>query len=266
MDKNVSYVFSLIRFRDIEHYDFLTKTGLKIDNLFLLKDFNLSLREKSEKQKETQFKILWRFQSPEPNYFHVLPKSAPVLDEKKIYFGSDNRIFWALNQKDGSVAWNFKVSPGVVGKSIFSSPCIWKNVVYFGSYDGNVYALDTESGKLKWKFMDADWVGSSPAIAEDLGILFIGLEFGLFKKRGGIVALDLKSGKKKWEFKMEDLVHCSPAYNQEKQVVAIGDNGSCAYLFNAKNGKLKWKYETGGEIKASLTFDNKRNLVIFGIF
>ena len=109
---------------------------------------------------------------------------------KKIsYFGSDSGYFWALRQSDGSVAWKFKVGYPVNGKSIFSTPAIDDEKVYFGSYDGNVYALDKSSGRLSWKFGDADFVGSSPALAPDLGLLFIGLEFGLFRKQGGIAAI-----------------------------------------------------------------------------
>ena len=113
--------------------------------------------------------------------------------------------------------------------------------------------------------MEADFVGSSPAIAPELGLLFIGLEFGLFRKHGGIAALDLKTGKHVWDFRMREFVHCSPAYCPEKKLVAIGGNDSCVYMFDAKKGKLKWKFETGGPIKSSLTFDLSKNL-IFGSF
>lgn len=264
--KKVDTVFVLIRFRDENYYKFVEERGSKIISLFSLKDFNLSRDEKADSPPPQNFKIIWHFQSPEPNYFYRVPKSAPCLDEEKIYFGSDSGYFWALNQENGLAVWKFKVGHHVKGKTIFSSPAIYKDVIYFGAYDGNVYALDTASGKPKWVFREADWVGSSPAIAPDLNLLFIGLEFGLFKKRGGIVALDLKNGEKKWGYEMSEFVHCSPAYCPEKNLVAIGGNDFCVYLFDAKNGELKWKFKTGGEIKTSLIFDAERNLLLFGSF
>lgn len=263
--KKVDCVFTLIRFRDEQYYKFIKEKQIKHISLFSLPDFGLFLNKKREKNQQN-LKLTWRFKSNNPNFFYVVPKSAPIIDNEKIYFGSDSGYFWALNQKDGTTSWKFKVGFHAKGKSIFSSPIIYENTVYFGAYDGNVYALDTATGKVKWIFMEADWIGSSPIIAPKLNLLFIGLEFGLFRKKGGIAALDLETGKKIWEAKMSKFVHCSPAYCQEKQVVAIGGNDFFIYLFNAKNGKLKWKFRTEGEIKASLVFDIKNNLVLFGSF
>ena len=262
--KKVHSVFALIDFRTEKIPELFRKKSIEFVSLFSPGDFGLS-PGKTESPSEN-FEIAWNFQAPEPSYFWVMPKSAPRLDGEKIYFGSDNGTFWALNQTDGSVAWTFRTGYGVRGKTIFSSPTICGNAVYFGSYDGNVYALEKETGKLIWKNGDADWVGSSPAVAPDLDLLFIGLEFGLFRKKGGIAAFDLETGKKIWDFRMAEYVHCSPAYCPEKKVVAIGGNDHCAYMFKAKNGKLLWKYKTGGEIKASFAFDAERNLVLFGSF
>ncbi len=265
--KKVDYIFVLTRFRDEEYYKFLQEKQIKLVSLYTLADFKLSRTEKKENILPQNLKEIYHIQSPNPNYFHVVPKSAPAIDEEKIYFGSDNGYFWALNQKNGETAWKYKVGLRAHGKSIFSSPAIHNGIVYFGSYDGNVYALDTQTGKRKWVFMEADWIGSSPAIAPDLELLFIGLEFGLFKKKGGIAALDLKTGKKKWEYEeIPEYVHCSPAYCPEKKMVAVGANDFCVYMFDAKIGKLKWKFQTEGEIKASLIFDIKNNLILFGSF
>ncbi len=262
--RKVDWIFTLVRFRDEEYYKFIKEKQIKLVSLFSLKDFGLSLEKKSEAPQN--FETVWGFRAPEPNYFYVEPKSAPAIDDKKIYFGSDNGYFWALNQENGSIAWNFKVGLPAKGKNIFSSPAIYKNTVYFGAFDDNVYALDTETCTPTWIFREADWVGSSPSLAPDLNLLFIGLEFGLFEKHGGITALDLKTGEKKWEYKIAEYVRCSPAYCPEKKNVAIGGNDFYVYLFNAKNGELKWKFKTEGKIKASSIFDNKRNLLLFGSF
>jgi len=263
--KKVDAVFTLIRYRPLDSYEFLKENGIKAVSLFTLEDFELSLSKKRDEIR-TNFEILWRFQSPNPNYFYRVPKSAPVIDDQKLYFGSDSGYFWAIDKKGGSSVWKYKVGWHAKGKSIFSSPALWNNFVYFGSYDGNVYALDKNTGKVKWIFMEADWVGSSPAVAPDLGLVFIGLEFGLWRKRGGIVALDLETGEKKWDFIMSEYTHSSPVYDKKCGVVAIGSNDCKVYLFNAQNGKLLWEFQAGGEIKASLCIDDKRKLLIFGAF
>ncbi len=264
--QKIDKFFTFINFRGEKNSQLLKQKGVQLVSLFDLKDFNLSLPENKENLGPEQFKNLWHFQTPNPSFFYRVPKSAPCLDEKKIYFGADNGYFFALNQDDGSEAWKFKVGYPADGKSIFSSPAIYKNIVYFGSYDGNVYALDKDSGELRWKNWDADYIGSSPALAPELKLLFIGLEFGFFKKRGGLVALDISSGKRIWSLETENFVHCSPAYCPEKKLVAVGDNDGWVYLFDAKKGTLKWKFQAGGAVKASLAFDLKRNLLLFGSF
>ncbi|MBI2609902.1 PQQ-binding-like beta-propeller repeat protein [Candidatus Giovannonibacteria bacterium] len=264
--KIVSRIFPIMNFSGNDDFDFIKKRNINLTYLFSLKDFGLSMSPKKRFTPQERFKIMWKFQAPDANLFHVVPKSTPCMDNEKIYFGSDNGFLWAINQNDGSVAWKYKVGYPSMGKSIFSSPAINKKMIYFGSYDGNFYCQNAKDGKIIWKYSEADWIGSSPALAPDLNLVFIGLEFGLFKRKGGIAALKMDTGEKIWDYKVPEYVHCSPAYCKEKQIVAIGGNDNTVYLFNAKNGTLLWKYETGGEIKASLAFDIETNLLLFGSF
>ena len=261
----ISDVFCFIKYKSDSNYQWMKEKGILLTALFELKDFGITLEE-IPISSPGFFSCEWEFRASNPNYFYVVPKSAPALDEEKLYFGCDNGYFVALDQKSGNIQWEYKTKPGAAGKSIFSSPAAWNGLVYFGAYDGNVYCLETSSGKCVWKFSEADWVGSSPVIAKNLGLLFIGLEFGLWKKRGGITALDLKTGSKKWEYSLSQFVHSSPAYSEEKKLVAIGSNNNSAYLFKAQSGALLWQFKTGGEIKASLVFDIKNNALVFGSF
>lgn len=265
--KKAMAAFVLVSFKE-ENKKTLQEKNVDLFSLYGLKDIGLAIPSKKDKPSSQNFNVLWYFKSPEPNFFLRVGKSSPCLDEEKIYFGTDNGCLWTLNQNDGSVAWKFEETgyPTKEGKIILSSPALYGNTVFFGAYDGNLYAINKETGRLRWKNMDADYIGSSPIVAPDLGLLFVGLEFGLFKKRGGITALDLKTGEKVWDHRMTEFVHCSPAYCQEKKVVAIGGNDFYVYLFDAKTGELKWKYRTGGDVKASLVFDAKRNLLLFGSF
>src|SRR3989344_751407 len=61
--------------------DFLNK-GIRIKSIFSLDDFTSSLMVKNLGDKNkglvlTSFKVMWYFKSEKPNYFYVLPKSAP---------------------------------------------------------------------------------------------------------------------------------------------------------------------------------------------
>lgn len=280
----IKAVWSIMRFRDEDFYDYFRDKGIAVHCVFALDDFheslgvsNLKVRDHTQ-QPSLPFTIKWKFTSENPNFFYVVPKSDPILDEERIYFGSDNGYFWAINQDDGSTAWNFKVGYHAKGKSIFSSPALHSSgLVIFGAYDGNIYALDSKTGKKKWIFWEADHIGSSPAVAEDLGLVFVGLEFGLIRKHGGIAALDIQTGKKVWEYTMAAYTHSSPLYIPSKKQVVVGGNEGIVYLFNAKSGKLLWEFKTGEanedelvhgfsrfDIKESFAYDEKNDLIVFG--
>ena len=267
LGKKVETIFVVLRFRNLEYYKYFHDRGIKIVSLFTLDDFTgtlgvTNLIDKKETPVPMPFKVEWYFKSEDPNYFYVIPKSAPVLDDNKVYFGSDNGTFWALNQSDGSVSWKYQIL-GFGKKMIFSSPTLYKNMVYFGAYDGNFYALDTNTGKKKWIFMEADWIKSSPSIAQDLGLIFVGLEFGLWKKQGGIVALDALTGKKRWEYITDARVYSSPAYSKQCGIVLVSADNSTVYALNVISGKLLWEFKIDGEIRASFTLNETGQTVVF---
>ncbi len=235
---------------------------------FRLSEFGLPAR-KADPRPMATFRNRWRFASPDPNFFHRVPKSFPATDGARVYFGSDSGVFWCLDARDGSVAWSFTVHARG-HKNIWSSPALHDGRVYFGSYDGNVYCLDAATGEEVWRFTGADWVGSSPALAPELGYLFIGLEFAVEGRRGSIAALKLENGEKVWEHMTKRYTHASPAYWLERQVVACGSNDNEMFLFDARTGVMRWRFETraeGGEkgsIRHAPAFDSKRGRLVTG--
>jgi len=279
----VAGIWVLVRFRDLEYYPYFRDKSIPVRSAFDLNDFNATLGTKNLIRKDEPtlrqgFTPVWKFSGGDPSYHFVVPKSDPIVGERYVYFGSDQGIFWCLDQGGGGAVWSYQVGFHPKGKGIFSSPTLFQSTVFFGAYDGNVYALDADTGKKKWIFMDADWIGSSPCVAEDLGLLFIGLEFGLFRKRGGIAAIDIETGKRRWQYyEMPAYTHSSPLYIAGRRQVVVGSNDGVAYLFNAVDGTLLWKFETGSltedelrtgfstiDIKESFAYDKKRDLIIFG--
>ena len=272
LGQKVVKVVVIVRFREENYYTALTERGVSIESLFTLEDFKDSLglgylKDKPPLSKLLLFKPEWKFSSPDPVHFYVVPKSVPALDESNVYLGSDNGTLWCLKQDSGKVAWSHKVLYGTQRKRIFSSPAVDAKRVYFGAYDGNLYALDKKTGKKDWVFWDADWIGSSPALAPDLGLIFVGLEFGLWNKRGGLVAIDTENGEKRWQYyEMGNYTHGSPGYWRKYGLVACGSNDGTMYAFRAGDGKLLWSFKTKGEIKDHVAFSDIHNLIAFGSF
>ena len=268
--RSVHAICTLIRFRVSSYYEEFNKRGIKIYSIFTLDDFPMTGGMSAVADKESPappkeiFKINWRFASEGPSYFHVLPKSAPAIDDNRVYFGADNGTMWALNQSDGSVAWKFATLFGAGEKRIYSSPALAAGNVYFGAYDGNVYALDAETGVKRWIFREADWIGSSPAVAPDLSCLFVGLEFGLWYKQGGLASLDLTTGEKRWWREVPSYVHSSPLYIRDLGLVVVGSSDGSVYALRAKNGAEAWRYKSDGPVRASFAYDKKTRTVAFG--
>lgn len=261
----VSDLYALIAFRTIDAYQFATKRGIGITTELTLEDFDLPLKQDPSPQPlgET-FEEVWRFRASKPSHHLVVQKSAPTIDSERVYFGTDSGTFFALEQSTGVAAWSFEVASHPVGKGILSSPALFGGFVFFGAYDGTVYALNVENGYKKWAYSDADWIGSSPDIAPDLGLLYIGLEFGLFGSRGGIAALNLKDGSLVWEHRTSQFTHASPLYVRKERLVVIGGNDGVLRAYDAKTGEVRWEYPTGGDIKTKAAYDSKQRLIVCG--
>jgi outer membrane protein assembly factor BamB/orotate phosphoribosyltransferase len=269
VNKQIATVFVLIDYHSARGKAWRTRHSIPVRAAFGLGELDLELKQPAKLPPSRCFHELWSFAAPNPNFYHRVPKSFPVTDGKRVYFGSDSGLFWCLNAVDGSVQWKFKVNARG-HKNLWSTPAIHDGKVYFGSYDGNVYCLDATSGVEVWRFIGADWVGSSPALAPDLGLLYIGLEFGVEGKRGSIVALNLEDGTKVWEHVTKRYTHASPAYWAERRLVACGSNDNEMFLFEATTGALRWRFETRAEggVKGSIrhapAFDIKREHLVTG--
>lgn len=278
----VSEVWTILRFRDESYYTYFHTRGITLKTLFELNDFAQPLHVANLTPTPTPprahpYKGIWKFASDSPNHLYVVAKSDPAIDNERLYVGSDGGYFYALHLNDGTVAWTHRVGFSSKGKSIFSSPLLTSDLVIFGAYDGNVYALDKKTGKRRWVFFDADHVGSSPAIAPELGLVFVGLEFGLIKKRGGIAAIDVRTGKRAWADTHPAFTHATPYYIARHRQVVIGSNDGVVRLYAAKTGELVWSCPLGiadedelragfsrFDIKDSFVYDEKRDLLICG--
>ncbi len=267
--KRVVEICVILAFRDPAFYTYFTDNNIRIWSIFTLDDFPrsgglLASPEQQVSRPNQPYRIEWKFTSDKPAYHIVIPKSAPVIDDERLYFGADNGVFWALNQSDGSVAWSHKTLFGAGKKRIFSSPALHNGMVYFGAYDGNFYALDAQTGEKRWVNLESDWIGSSPCVADDIGTVFVGLEFGLWKKQGGLAAFDAHTGEKKWWYQVETHVHSSPAYSQRYGTVVVGSRSGEVFAFNARSGELLWRFSESSDVKGGLAFDEDRGYVIFG--
>lgn len=265
--KPISDAFALVRFRAPAAYEELVQAGIRLHTIFSLDEFGCDLLSPDAPEvPKDSFETLWRVSYGKPSFEHVVAKSAPAIDDARIYIGSDDGIFSAFAQETGERLWSYEIGSHPQGKGIFSSPALHADHVYFGAYDGSVHALDAKTGAALWKFSEADWIGSSPSLAPDLGLLFIGLEFGLVGQRGGIAAVKLSTGERVWCARTPALTHGSPLYIRAERMVVIGSNDGVVYAYEATTGKELWHLATRGDVKYRPAYDEKRRLVLVTSF
>ncbi len=155
------------------------------------------------------------------------------------------------------------------GSPVYSSPTYYNGDIYIGSDDHNLYCIEAQTGKVRWKFATQGLVRCQPAVEK--GIVYFESD------DGNLYAVGTKSGKELWSYNIGnniqrvlpntvftgnywDYMQSSPCVDQG--VVFAGSGDSCLYAIRADNGKLQWKFRTGGIIRSSPTVS--RGLVYFG--
>src|SRR3989449_7657571 len=129
-------LFVVIDYEAEEGRQWLQQYDVGLTSLCRLVEFRLGLKPSAPRVTRSEFREVWRFRSPEPNYFHVVPKSTPALDDRRGFFGSDSGGFWGLGEDTGAVGWALWGEGGGRGE-IWSSPAGSPRPGYFGRYDGN---------------------------------------------------------------------------------------------------------------------------------
>ena len=258
--REVAALFVVVDFHHPELHERLRSCGIAFESLLAISDLGSRISDlgleplpEPEPRPEAGFELVWRSRAEDPNYFHVVPKSTPALDASRLYAGSDDGTFRALDQESGTEGWRVHIDDPR-RKGIFSSPALHEGRGYFGAYDGCVRCLDCGSGDLVWRFSGADWVGSSPA--PEIDCLFIGLEHASPRFPGGIAAFDMAGGEKLWEFRCAAHVHGTPLWIPELHAVACGGNDGLMRRLDARDGKERWTYAAGKAIKARAVLDS----------
>jgi outer membrane protein assembly factor BamB len=179
---------------------------------------------------------------------------SPAVTDGKVYVGSTDGNFYAIDAESGAQQWKFEAKSRVP-----SSPAVAGGIVFFGVYDGTFYAVDATTGVLKWKFQTGgerrfagkhlhgvqpaaetmpdpfDCYLSSPVVWQ--GAVYFG------SGDGNVYSLNAASGGLNWKFKTGDVIHASPAIAEG--TVFIGSWDSYFYAIDAATGREKWRFKTG---------------------
>jgi outer membrane protein assembly factor BamB/orotate phosphoribosyltransferase len=263
--RSIWKVWAIIDYHSPKGAAWQARHGVDVESLFSLDDFELKKTLNGSTEPGLQFARRWMLAADGANHFFTVPKSAPRAANGRIYFGTDSGELRCVDGATGAMLWRFQVGSSNA-KGIRSIPCVSSTHVYFGAYDGNVYALHADTGREAWKHVEADWVGSSPDLAAELNLVFVGVEYARPGRSGGIVALDAGTGAKVWEAGTLAYVHGSPLFVPALSLVLCGTNDGFLVALDASDGTLRWLFQTGDAIKHAPAVDLARKLVVVGGF
>lgn len=142
--------------------------------------------------------------------------------------------------------------------------------MYFGSQDGVLHTLDATTGQRAWKFETGGAVIAKPLIA--------GGDLYVVSDNGFVYKLELATRKELWRFdthgggvKRVLPDHKVYAYDYQASSPTLADGtlfiGSAdgqVYATDARDGKERWRFKTGGLVRSTPAVADGR--VVFGSF
>ena len=158
-----------------------------------------------------RLKLKWAFGFPTG----VSANAQPTVVAGRVFVGSDNGFFYALDARTGCVYWSFQQ-----GSIVRNAPTVGavtgqgtaRYAVFFGDGHANVYALDAQNGWLLWKTKtDPHFVARITAgVTYYNGKVFVPVssseefssghpDYPCCTARGSVVALDANTGKEIWK-------------------------------------------------------------------
>lgn len=264
--KEVGEIFVVIDYESGMGMEWRDKNKLPVTGLFRLRDFDLNMKNRAHAPVKYKYQILWRHYEKGAFPFHTVPKSTPLYVEGKIYMGTETGHMICVDAKSGGKIWDFDAQVSNHNKGIWSSPAHHDGKIYFGAYNGNMFCVSANDGRLIWKNPACEFIGSSPLIVPELGMLFIGLEYQRPRMMGSNAALRLEDGSRAWETGQKKYQHGSAAYYAPNQLVIFGNADHNITAYEATNGKPVWVHETERSLKYPCAIDEGRKLVVGASF
>ena len=210
--------------------------------------------------------------------------SSPAVVDNKIYVGSADGYFYAIDLARGREIWEFSATGAVessptvadgreiwqfqAGAEIISSPVVEAGAVYFSSADDKLYALRAETGEKLWHYSRGyvkkvvRRMFTSPALS--------GNNIYCSFTDGYIAAIEKSSGREIWKKKVvnstegwvgEDagVVRFTPA--ADDGLIYLIDGNRFLVAMDAENGEERWRFNV---IKASEFAVGKEGIFVAG--
>ena len=172
------------------------------------------------------------------------PRSAPVVEDGRVFtFGAQGQIH-ALSLETGEVLWSvdakdrFDFPKGFFGAA--GSPLVQDGrvIANIGGDDGGIVAFDAETGDVLWVSTDDEASYSSGVAA-----VFDGIPHAVFLTRNHLVGLDPTDGAIRfsvpWQARIRSSVNVATPIIIDDHIFISAEYGPGAGLFRVANGQLE---------------------------
>lgn len=159
--------------------------------------------------------------------------SAAVVVDGRVYIGSSDKNFYAIDADTGAERWHFAAQG-----SVRSTPAVATGRVFFGSYDHHVYALDAKNGALVWKHDTLEPVVSPMLV--DRGTVYVG------SRSSDLWAFDAATGAVRWKFFYWSSWVESGAVIRDGVLYIGSSDWQQVFAIDPAHGTELWRFGTGG--------------------
>ncbi len=179
-------------------------------------------------------------------------RSSPVIEDGRVFIGSDDGNVYALDLASGRKLWTFATAD-----SVQAPPTVLSGTVFVESTDAFLYALTAERGTLIWKYETGDSIMGAPnwvrsPQSDQLWIL-VGSYDNLLH------CVDTATGKRVWTYEANNYLNGSPAVSGDW--IVFGGCDAFLHVLSATDGKGLKTIDTGSYIAATVALSGNQAFV-----
>jgi outer membrane protein assembly factor BamB len=158
--------------------------------------------------------------------------STPVARDGVVFIATPDAIR-AVDGRTGLERWSTPIAKPI------ASPLVSHDGVLFAADDtGEALALRAEDGRILWRHA-LDATCRFRSVPSDAGAIVFSID------EGRVIALDVESGEPIWEQNLPGKLSAPAA---AKNRVLVGSTNNFLYALDASNGRIKWRWRTGGDV------------------
>jgi outer membrane protein assembly factor BamB len=171
----------------------------------------------------------------------IVSTAGPAAGADSAFVAGDEFVA-ALDGGAGQVQW---IAP--IGRRL-AAPLVWISGWLFAAAEGgDLYALRAETGERLWQRALGSDAAAAPTVSGDR--MYVPLV------DGRVAALDLTTGTVLWERKLPD--RPTPILAHDDRLF-VGSNDNFFYQLDARNGEVRWRWRTGGDLVGLAAADEER--------